>query len=69
MTGIAFLFGLVGVDGRVTAQRLDGHIVEHDSTKTTIEALAIAWCVKETDPIARNILACGERERRAGISK
>lgn len=81
---VALLLGGVGYDGRATAVKLNRHLTEEvpalvetqrtidavqDSLLRTMEALALAGCLQQTNPVARAWLECGTREARAGVRR
>jgi hypothetical protein len=73
-TGVSALLVVIGADGRQTKQQLQSFVASQsvrdsiqDERLETVDALALAECIVEQHPVVRQVLNCGDRERKAGI--
>lgn len=73
VTGIFLILGLIGADGRVTAQKLNEHLVQVQDQFDMVDGLALAACLKDTNPRdtrdapLRQKLRCRFLEDSAGV--
>lgn len=73
VAGVFLVLGMIGADGRITAQKLNAHLVQVQDQFDMVDGLALAACLKDTNPRdpkdapLRQKLRCRFLEDSAGV--